>query len=320
MSSGLGIVVIGRNEGERLRRCLRSVIEHAAKVVYVDSGSGDKSLEVARQLGAEIVSLEMTRPFTAARARNAGFRRLQAAEAGVEFVQFVDGDCEVVDGWLEAAARFLEQHHAHAVVGGRTRERHPERSIFNQLCDWEWDTPVGEATSCGGNAMMRATAFRAVGGFLDTLIAGEEPELCVRLRRAGWKVHRLGHEMALHDAAMTRIGQWWMRTVRSGHAFAEGAWLHGASPERHWVRETQRALIFGLGVPSLILIAALVFGPWSLLAFSVYPMQVARIAFRIGNWRRAFFLVLGRFPECWGVLRFHAGRLRGSRSLLIEYK
>ena len=50
-----------------------------------------------------------------------------------------------------------------------------------------------------------------VGGFNPAVIAGEEPELCVRLRQAGWKIHRLDAEMTLHDAAMTSWRQWWKR-------------------------------------------------------------------------------------------------------------
>src|SRR4051812_23038561 len=163
----VGIVVIGRNEGERLRRCLASVLADGAAAVYVDSGSTDGSVDLARSLGARVVSLDMSRPFTAARARNAGFDALMEAHRDIDCVQFVDGDCEVVPGWLEAGTRFLKEHPSHAVVSGRVRERHPERSVFNQMCDWEWDPPGGEARSCGGNAMMRVDALRTAGGFRD---------------------------------------------------------------------------------------------------------------------------------------------------------
>src|SRR5207248_7579001 len=134
--------------------------------------------------------------------------------------------------WLERAEQELKVRPEVAVVCGRRRERFPEGSVYNRLCDMEWDTPVGEAESCGGDAMMRVKAVRATGGYRAALIAGEEPELCLRLREAGWKVLRLDAEMTLHDAAMTRFGQWWKRAVRAGHAFAEVSWLHRTSPQR----------------------------------------------------------------------------------------
>ena len=173
----------------------------------------------------------MTIPFTAARARNEGFACVQRLLPTMRYVQFVDGDCEVVGSWLLQAQAFLDTHPDVAVVCGRRRERFPQRSIYNLLCDLEWDTPIGEAKACGGDALMRADAFAAACGFRADLIAGEEPELCVRLRANGWKVWRLAEEMTLHDATMTRFGQWWRRTLRGGYAFAEGASLHGAAPD-----------------------------------------------------------------------------------------
>ena len=329
---GIGVVVIGRNEGARLERCLRSLLPQAATIVYVDSGSTDGSVALARSLGVIVCELDLARPFTAARARNAGVAALRAAAADVELLQFVDGDFEVARGWLPAARAFLGQRPEVVATCGRLRERFPERSIYNRLCDIEWNTPVGPARACGGGVLMRRKAFEAVGGFRDDLIAGEEPELCVRLRAAGGVIWRLDEEMALHDAGMTRLGQWWKRSMRGGYAYAEGAWLHGAPPERHWVREVCSACVWGLALPLLLLVGSLVH-PAVLLGFLSYPLQVARLYVRGSGTAmpdgkgqsgvrlaQAFFLVLGKFPEAVGALKFAAGRLTGTRSRLIEYK
>ncbi|MFK3776056.1 glycosyltransferase family 2 protein [Pseudomonas sp. NPDC089406] len=325
MATGIGVVVIGRNEGQRLVRCLASLAGAAEQVVYVDSGSTDGSVQQARALGVEVLGLDMALPFTAARARNEGFNRLRQLLPGLRLVQFVDGDCEVVPGWVQSAAAFLDAQPQVAVVCGRRRERHPERSVYNLLCDLEWDTPSGEARACGGDALMRAGAFSAVGGYRAGLIAGEEPELCVRLRAAGWKVWRLDAEMTLHDAAMTRFGQWWQRSQRAGYAYAEGAALHGAPPERHWLSESRRAWLWGLGIPVLIAFACMAVGVWGLLLALVYPLQAVRLARKGGRSRRenrlqAVFLVLGKFPEMLGQLRYCWRRLTAGKAVLIEYK
>jgi GT2 family glycosyltransferase len=325
MTKDVGVVVIGRNEGARLERCLTSLLGTASKIVYVDSGSTDGSVPMAQGLGVEVVALDMTQPFTAARARNAGFQCLQQALPDMLYVQFVDGDCEVVAGWMLKAQAFLDEHPAVAVVCGRRRERFPQRSIYNLLCDLEWDTPIGEAKACGGDALMRADAFAAMSGFRSELIAGEEPELCVRLRAAGWKVWRLDAEMTLHDAAITRFGQWWQRTLRGGHAFAEGAFLHGAAPERHWLRESRRAWLWGLGIPAAIAVVSLLLGWLGLLLLLVYPLQVVRLARRgkrsaRENWLQAGLLVLGKFPEMLGQGKFLLSRLGARKASLIEYK
>jgi GT2 family glycosyltransferase len=321
----IGVVVIGRNEGERLRRCLSSVVSATRAVVYVDSGSTDGSVETARTLGVVVHALDMSRPFTAARGRNEGSRRLAAIFPGVELIQFVDGDCEVAPGWLAAATDLLDTRPEVAAVCGRRRERHPERSVYNRLCDIEWNTPVGEAKACGGDVLMRAQALHAVSGFRDDLIAGEEPELCVRLRAKGWHIWRLDAEMTLHDAAMTRFGQWWKRTQRTGFAYAEGMRLHGAPPERHYVRESRSAWFWAAGLPLLILLATVAAGPMGLLGLAIYPLQVARLAMRFGggsrlNWARAFFLVAGKFPELMGQIKSWVGHFRRHQATLIEYK
>jgi glycosyltransferase involved in cell wall biosynthesis len=321
----IGLVAIGRNEGDRLRKCLESVVGRVKKVVYVDSGSIDDSVEIALGLGVAVVELDMANPFTAARARNAGFRCLREILPELVYVQFIDGDCEVVPGWIEKAVKFLGEHQDTAVVCGRRRERFPKRSVYNMLCDMEWDTPVGETKSCGGDAMMRVDAFVQSGGYRDDLIAGEEPELCLRLRTAGWKIWRLGEEMTLHDAAMRHFQQWWKRTKRSGYAYAEGTSLHGTLPERYQVKEARRIWIWGLTIPVLIAVTVFWLGVCALVMFLAYPLQVARIALQGDrsvreNWWRALFLVLGKFPEAEGQLEFHYNKLRGRKAHLIEYK
>lgn len=311
----IGAVVIGRNEGERLIRCLRSLQGQVQQLIYVDSGSTDGSAEAARGLGAEVVDLDLSRPFTAARARNAG---LAALRDGIELVQFVDGDCEVDPGWIAKAAAFLQARPQTAAVCGRRRERFPQASVYNRLCDAEWDTPVGEAKACGGDALMRLAAVYTAGGYRESLIAGEEPELCLRLRRAGWQIWRLDAEMTLHDAQMTRFGQWWNRSRRAGHAFAEGAALHGAGPERHWVAETRRALIWGAVLPAAITAAGLI-SPALLLAALIYPAQVLRLSRRMG-YEQALFSVIGKFAEASGALEYCWRRRRGTARGILEYK
>jgi glycosyltransferase involved in cell wall biosynthesis len=320
----VGVVVIGRNEGERLRLCLESVLPAASLVVYVDSGSTDGSVATALGLGVKVIHLDLSLPFTAARARNLGWRMLRDLAPEATYVQFVDGDCEVVSDWIERAQAFLDATPQAVAVCGRRRERFPGRSVYNMLCDLEWDTPIGLARYCGGDVMMRLDALANVGGYRDDLIAGEEPELCVRLRAKGWQIWRIDAEMTLHDAAMTRFGQWWMRSLRGGHAFAEGASLHGAAPERHWVRESRSALFWGLGLPLTLLLLGTQW-PEMLWGFLVYPLQVVRLLLKgkgelKQRWARAVFLVLGKFAEAVGHLKFYLRRLTGGASRLIEYK
>lgn len=332
-----GIVAIGRNEGDRLRRCLESLPCRARTVVYVDSGSTDGSLALARAAGAHVVELDMTAPFTAARARNAGFERLMELAPGTEHVQFVDGDCELNPSWLATALRVMRDQPAVAVVCGRRRERAPEASVYNRLCDVEWDTPVGEARACGGDALVRTRAFRLVRGYDPGMIAGEEPDLCLRLSRAGFRVMRLDAEMTLHDAGMTRWTQWWQRAVRTGHTAAELLAKYGAAPEHGRLRRALSAIFWAVLYPSawlLLLLRAAVTGEGLALAAALiapailyaWPFARARHAsLRAGRSRadaRAYAIscVLAKWPETWGILLYLARRIIGRDARWIEYK
>lgn len=317
-------MVIGRNEGQRLLRCLKSILGSVDCVVYVDSGSTDSSQESAAELGAGVVSLDPSQPFTAARARNTGFDRLVSMSDDIEYIQFVDGDCEVDIDWVSKAVNVLQETPDIGIVCGRRRERNPAGSVYNQLCDLEWDTPIGYAASCGGDFMIRRSAFQQVNGFNADLIAGEEPDLCHRMRRQGWKVLRVDEEMTLHDAAITRFGQWWTRNIRSGHAYAEATWMHFGEPGHDGFRNSARIWLWGGVIPLFVLLGSLV-NPVSLGATLIYPIQVARIALGEGassksSWQYAFFVTLGKFPEMQGQLKYLGSRLSRSRNRIIEYK
>jgi glycosyltransferase involved in cell wall biosynthesis len=332
--TNLGLVVIGRNEGERLVRCLRSV-RAVSNRVYVDSGSTDGSVALARSEGVSVVELPVPPHFTAARARNAGLDQLLAANPNLEFVQMVDGDCEVQPGWLEAASAALLAESDLALVFGRRRERYPERSIYNALCDDEWNAPIGESTGCGGDALFRVSALRQVGFYNPAMIAGEDTELSMRLRKRGWRLRRLDVEMTLHDAAITRFAQWWSRTRRSGHAYGEMAYLHPDARDPNWPRMVRRIIFWGAAMPMLLLISiflSLIANPrWWIVTIPVlliWPIRMAQLSQR--QLRRGLgskvarasgiLLIVGKIPQFLGLAAYHRNRVTGRKSLLIEYK
>ncbi len=326
--ANMGAVLIGRNEGTRLIRCIESVIGRVGMVVYVDSGSTDGSVTAARGLNAHVLELDADVPFTAARARNAGLGELLHVQPEVQYVQYIDGDCELVDGWLDAAAKFLDEHDTCAVVCGRRRERHPNATVYNQVTDMEWDTPPGVAQACGGDALMRIEALHDVGGFNGALIAGEEPELCVRLGAAGWNIHRLDHEMTLHDANITQFSQWWRRSVRCGHAYAEGRALHGSAPQRFRVNEVRSIIEWALILPLVAVgfapftygISILLLVAYGLLVWRVRRYWLGREYSKQNAHRASVHAVIGKFAELVGICTFWWNRLWNRKSTLIEYK
>jgi len=321
----IGAVVIGRNEGERLRACLESLVDHVLGLVYVDSGSTDNSMQIVSDLGVMAVELDMSVPFTAARARNKGFSVLMQYYPEIKYIQFVDGDCEVPGGWFECACYILDEQQQVAVVCGRRRERYPDRTIYNQLCDIEWDAVVGDIIECGGDMLARLEPFQNVDGFNAELIAGEEPELCVRLRERGWKIHRIECDMTIHDAAMFHFSQWWKRAIRAGYAFAEINKLHRSSSCRIWKKEEKSNWLWGMSLPLIALLSCYNF-IWAGLIV-VYPLQILRIVISAKKNRTlkervyyAFFCVLQKFPNMIGQAKFCIDFLSYRKSEIIEYK
>lgn len=326
-SSPVGAVIIGRNEGARLVRCIRSVLREGLPLVVVDSGSTDESVVRARSLGVDIVELDAGLPFTAARARNTGYRHLRQRMPSLALVQFLDGDTELVPGFIAHAVAALQSDTSVVAVCGRRRERALDASIYNRLCDLEWDTPVGEAAVFGGDVMVRASAFEAVGGYTEGLIAGEDPDLAVRLRCRGGRVLRVPQEMTLHDADMEAFSQWWTRAVRGGHAFAEGAHRHSALGV--WRREVRSNWLFGAALPlagiGLALPTAGASAVVVSLAWVALFLRVRRTARRRGLQREdanllAAFTTLSKLPNAFGQARYWHARWRGRAASLIEYK
>ena len=335
----VGVVVIGRNEGERLNRCLRSLVgQTTSSIVYVDSGSTDNSVELAKSLGVDVVDLDISIPFTMSRGRNTGFKRLLELQPDLEWVQFVDGDCEFDRGWIGKGLAFLRERPDVAVVCGIQRERYPDATLYNRLIDLEWQGPFGEIRAPTGNALFRADVFRQSGGFDETMIAGEEPELCLRIRRQGGLAWRLNADMALHDAAMTSFRQWWRRMYRGGHAFAQGFAMHGGSKERFNRRQVVSALVYGLVVPGFWaagIVLGWVSGTLPIVAPAVAALTLAAYmkcaigAFKtrldMGNTRSqalfySVFCVIGKFSEAFGILKYYTNRIMGKHTKLIEYK
>lgn len=326
-SDFVGAVVIGRNEGERLKKCIKSVLSQTDKIVYVDSGSSDGSAEYVKSIGVDVVRLDNKLPFSAARARNEGFQLINEKNNKLKYIQFIDGDCQCCEGWLSYAYDYLQNNETVAVVAGSRREEFPEESIYNMLCDIEWNTPIGEAKACGGDFMTRKEPFRQVGGFNNAVIAGEEPELCYRLREKNWSIIRLNHPMTTHHAAIIHFSQWWKRCQRSGHAYAQGFLLHIHDGKGYCFKESVRIWFWAIIFPTFVLTLSIFINISFVWLTTIYFFQFIRITLRVytrlkkvkPSFIYSFFNVVGKWPELIGQLLFYKRKLFKIRYTILEY-
>lgn len=335
--SRLGIVIIGRNEGKRLVACFDSLPKSGVRCVYVDSGSSDGSVEQAAKRGIAVVELDMSRPFSAARARNEGWQGLASKFPNLQYIQFIDGDCQLQPQWIESATSFLAQHDDYAAVCGRRRELYPDATVYNRLADMEWNTPTGETQACGGDSLFRLSALEQVAGFDPTVVAGEEPELCSRLREQGWRFWRLDKEMTWHDAAMSTYSQWWKRALRTGYGGYIVTRKRPHDPLLPFARQGRSARTWALMWPLLVIVATI--AGWCLggtlgmaigfsLTFLLLPMQIARIAWK--KYRSgislniaiayAWLIMTSKFAELKGQLRAMREMSSGKEFTIVEHR
>ncbi len=333
-----GVVIIGRNEGDRLRKALERLRECGLHAVYVDSASTDESVACAQSLGFTVVTLDRSRPFSAARGRNAGFKRLMEIHPSLKYVQFIDGDCILDRQWIEKAEKFLDSNPVAGVVCGLRREIHPLRNIYHWITNVEWLGPPGQTTATGGDICARTSVFSAVGGFSEVFSCGEEADLCERITSLGHAIFRLEEIMTKHDIALAGLTPFLRRHYRGGYAVGLGALYYGQKLRHQFRKQFLKTVFWALILPLLCLFAHPLF-------ILLYPLHVLKVALhfqrekgpqfeRLGEPLPSYralqygLIVLGiKFFELGGMIRafidhrcgFNKDRSRAS-SRLIEYK
>ena len=333
MMSGalLSVVVIGRNEGDRLAACLESIraarkMPEPVELIYVDSNSTDGSPERAALSGAKVIVLDPGR-LSAARARNAGWRAATAP-----FILFLDGDTILDPDFVQRALREFTDPGV-SVVWGHRREIRPEASVYNRLLDLDWIAPPGYSDFCGGDSLMRREILERTNGFNPDLIAGEEPDLCRRIRGMGGKILHIDAPMTGHDLALDHLSQYWRRAVRTGHAYAEISSRYRDTADPLWSRESRgnflRGSLYILAGIGTGVAAAVLRSPIPLIVLTLGGCALAlRTAF-LSRWKNVSWntLVLFGFhshlqhvPILQGQILYYWGRWRGRRRVLIEYK
>ncbi len=332
MSPQLSVVIIGRNEGQRLVDCIQSVQAMnyptaEMEIIYVDSDSTDGSPQRAQALGVRVEIVHPQRP-AAAIGRNAGWRVAKAP-----FILFLDGDTLLHPDFVKVALQQFQDHPELAIVWGHRRESPPYASIYQRFLDLDWIYPPGLTQFCGGDALMRRQVLEEVNGYNPLLIAGEEPEMCARIRARGYTILHIDHPMTLHDLAITRWTSYWRRATRTGHAYAEIFNLLRNTATPLWQRETRKNFLHA-NVLLDILLVGLVLTFW---LPSLWPLFLSLILLTLfclrsawkARWKSNDWLTLllygvhsqfQHIPIAFGQLSYYYHRWLGERQRLIEYK
>ncbi len=274
-----------------------------------------------------MIALDASRS-TAARGRNAGWRATAS-----DFVLFLDGDTVLDPNFPQRAMEALASDPTITAVWGHRRELHPERSLYNRVLDLDWVVKPGFTDYCGGDVLLRRQALVEVGGYDESLIAGEEPELCRRLRMKGARILHIDAPMTGHDLDITRFSQYWRRAVRAGHAYAEVSRRYRHSEAPIWRRESRRNFVrCAVWLSSLAAALSATLYRRSLLPLlawlGFFLILSVRSAWK-ARWKSsdlvALFLYglnshLQQLPVCLGQLTFMLRARRTGERKIIEYK
>lgn len=333
MSLQLSVVIVGRNEGERLIRCIRSVQainfpKEAMEIIYVDSGSTDNSPARAKALGVRVLTIQPERPVPTF-GRNAGWRAAQAP-----FILFLDGDTILQPDFVKAALSYFTDAKIAAVWGHR-RELYPNVSWYHRVLDLEWIYAAGASEFFGGDTLVRRHVLEEVEGYNTTQITtgGEEPEMCQRVRSRGYTILHIDCPMTLHDLAITRWSQYWRRSIRTGYSFAEVAVLFHHTDLPLWREESRNNLLRFSALTSFIaggIIAALALKTgWPLLLVVLITCFMCLHTSWRTRWKSndLYTLLLygihsqfQHIPIALGQLLYYYHHWRKQRSNVIAYK
>jgi glycosyltransferase involved in cell wall biosynthesis len=327
----VSIVIIGRNEGQRLIDCLKSIKKNdftpeLLEVIYVDSNSTDNSKEQAKLLGAAVFSVNSAQP-TAALARNIGWQNSKAP-----YVLFLDGDTILDPSFLQKAVKEFSDPKI-AVVFGNRREINPKHTIYNRILDLDWIFPTGYTDFCGGDALIRRSVLLEINGYDPKLIAGEEPEMCRRIREKGYLVLHIDHAMTSHNLAMKTSKQYLLRAIRTGYAYAKLSEKFKNTSIPLWKKESENNIIRGVFFISLTLLSIVLTITFQsffvLISFTGLLIALTvRTAFKF-RWKSDDYYTLflysfhshfQQIPILIGQVTYWREHFSGKRRNLIEYK
>ncbi|MDC7223954.1 MAG: glycosyltransferase family 2 protein [Spirochaetales bacterium] len=324
----ISVVIIGRNEGEKLVRCIESVRkinypQDLLEVLYVDSDSSDQSLERAREAGVDkALSLVSDRPCAAA-GRNRGLR-----ESRGELVLFLDGDTIIEPDFLEKALPSFEDESI-AIVYGNRCEIH-EDQFYIQLCNRDWDRTYGFTETSGGDILARRSVMEEIGGYYE-IIAGEDPEMSNRVVNRGYRILHIEAKMVDHDLGIRTFPMYWKHAVRSGFAYSIVADLTGKREKALWVRENGKIMIQGFAMVSFtvlcLVLAVFLKSPFPcLLAYlGLNSLQIVRLfiknrgkfnTLKMNLAYSALHCYVLKVPMFVGQLKYYLNK----NQKLIEYK
>lgn len=209
----VSVVIQALNEERHICAAIESALcavsAVGGEVVLADAHSTDRTVELAQAYPVRIVQLRYPQEQRCGIGPQLGFQHSYG-----EFIYLLDGDMEILPGFLGRALSFMASHPEAAGVGGHVLEQNTAHPAYAAQSE---GTPAhsepGSVDRLDGGGLYRRSAIAAAGYFSDrNLHSYEEFDLAVRLRSLGWKlwhlpinaVHHFGHDTPAYTLLLQR--------------------------------------------------------------------------------------------------------------------
>jgi glycosyltransferase involved in cell wall biosynthesis len=286
----LAVVLISKDQEWNIVRLIKSALRWTAsfpsrEIVLVDSASVDNTVDIASNYPINIIRLQSDQRLTAAAGRYVGYQKTSG-----DLILFLDGDMELCEGWVDRAIAVIQSGPDVAAVTGQVINLPPStgsRAAPRSEPSY-YGNSVTEVSYGGGATMYRRSVLKQVGTFNPYIYSEEEPELCLRIRYAGYRILSLEHPIAYHysdppDRVSTLVERW-RRNLNLG--FGQVIRYHfGTHLLWPYIKERGYGLLPGLGlmVGLISLLLSLVSQQWKWFGFWLLMLGVIIVA---DAWRK----------------------------------
>jgi len=289
----VSVVLIAKNQDWNSRRLIESILQgngsyELLDVILVDSASSDSTIEFAQEYPIDVLRLRPDQILTPAAGRYVGYKRARG-----EFILFVDGDMELCHGWLGDALSMMQTDCTVGVATGQIVDVSPGET--KPRVENVERSGCKNVSYCGGAALYRRSVLESVGVFNPYLYSEEEPELCLRIRHAGYRIVELQRTVVFHystpTSAFGTLVARWRRNLYLG-AGQNIRYLLGTP--LLWLYLKER----GWGcVPALTIAAGLACFAWSVVTsqwtwFASWLLLMATVFLADSYRKRSFYLAL----------------------------
>ena len=308
----LDVVIITKNQGWNVRRLIESVMRETegrvgTEIILVDSASTDDTVDVASEFPIRVIRLSKRQRLTAAAGRHAGL-----SQTSGDIVLFLDGDMELRRNWIDAAMKTFVAEPNIAVVSGLVVDQplNARRSQSLESLEELSESRYSDVPHGGGAAAYRRSVLDEVGSFNPYLFSDEEPELCLRIRHAGYRIVRLEQPIADHysDPAGSISTLFGRRSRNLYLGPGQALRIHfGSSMLLPYARERGFGLLPGAGIAagivSLVMSTAARQPRWSVLWLSGVATLFIIDSTRKRSLHRALFSMVQRMLFAEGTVK-----------------